>query len=118
MRNIVGAAGLLMLATGICWPAAPPHGTNPPKLGAPVILGMARLNANQKGSFRIRAYIETSGTRRFQNKEPSIPLNLVLADASVVADNSVANSGSLAATVSPSGVAVANGTWPAAAIGP
>ena len=76
----------------------------------------ARLNAKEKGSFRVRAYIETSGTPHFQGKEPSIPLNLVLADATMVADNSIANPpGPLAATVSASGVDIRNGTWPATA---
>lgn len=75
----------------------------------------ARVNANQKGSFRVRAFIETSGTRRFQGKEPSIPLNLVLADATVVADNSIANPGSLVATPHAGGLNIANGSWPSSA---
>jgi hypothetical protein len=55
----------------------------------------ARLNANQKGSFRVRAYIDTNNNNTFEDKEPSIPLNLVLADATVVADNSIAHPGNL-----------------------
>ncbi len=75
----------------------------------------ANLDANEKGSFRIRAFIDCNGTNSYQDKEPSIPLNLVLADATVVTDNSVANPGTLSATIAGGGVSIRNGAWPAGA---
>jgi hypothetical protein len=73
----------------------------------------AELDCDNRGSFRIRAFVDCNGTGQFEDREPSIPLNLVLADATVVADNSSANQGQLSATINAGGVGVRNGTWPA-----
>jgi hypothetical protein len=75
----------------------------------------AKLNTDQKGSFRVRAYIDCNGSNTYDDQidlEPSIPLNLVLADATVVTDNSVA-AGPFPATVGQAGggVEIANGVW-------
>jgi hypothetical protein len=100
----LGGAGAL--------PTVTPDGAHPTK---------ATLAADSRGSFRIRAYIDCNGNNRYNDGEPSIPMNLVLADVSVVNDNSAAFTGHLAAQVTPATVNVRNGTWPAswaAAVGP
>lgn len=55
----------------------------------------AELNADDMGSFRVRAYIDTSGAGGYRAGDPSIPLNLVLANATVVQDNSVVHAANL-----------------------
>lgn len=77
----------------------------------------ATLNANQKGSFRIRPYIDCNGTNSYNEGEPSIPLNLVLADATVVADNSVADPTNINAGFIAAGFNVRNGAWNAGLAG-
>lgn len=79
----------------------------------------ATLNASAKGSFRVRAYIDCNETGKYEDLidcEPSIPLNLVLADARLIKDNSAANSGgssgNLSATVGARYVSIVNGLWP------
>jgi hypothetical protein len=73
----------------------------------------AKLNANARGSFRIRPYIDCNGVDEYSPKEPSIPLNLVLADVVLVNDNSAGFNGNLTSSVVVGGVNVTNGTWPA-----
>ena len=72
----------------------------------------ATLNANGRGSFRVRAFIDCNGQRDYEDLEPSIPLNLVLADVQFVADRSVARPVKLSATIDDEGnVNVRNGQW-------
>ena len=71
----------------------------------------ATLNANARGSFHIRPYIDCNGVDEYSPKEPSIPLNLVLADVEVVADNSAGLNGNLTSALG-AVVNVRNGTWP------
>ncbi len=75
----------------------------------------ANLNANAKGSFRIRPYFPATTAGKYSkfDKEPSIPLQLVLADATVVADASTANVGTLTATINAGSVGITNGSWTA-----
>ena len=91
-------------------PTVTPDGGNPLK---------ASLNANQKGSFRVRAFLDCNASTKYDDKidlEPSIPLHLVLANATVVADNSASNSGTnLSATVAGSTIRITNGLWPTGA---
>jgi hypothetical protein len=80
----------------------------------------ATLNTERGGSFRVRAYIDCNGSTTYSEKEPSIPLNLVLADVTLVADNSAANPGTHApntvkATIDATGVLIENGKWPTGA---
>ena len=72
----------------------------------------AVLNANAKGSFRIRPYIDCNGVDEYSPMEPSIPLNLVLADVVVVADNSGGVTNNLTSVLGGGIVNVRNGTWP------
>lgn len=72
----------------------------------------AVLNANAKGSFRIRPYIDCNGLDEYSPGEPSIPLNLVLADAVMVADNSAGLNGNLTSALGGGILNVRNGTWP------
>jgi hypothetical protein len=72
----------------------------------------ATLQCNQKGSFHIRPYIDCNGVDEYSPKEPSIPLNLVLADAKLVRDNSAGFKGNLTATLGGGVLNVRNGTWP------
>ena len=71
----------------------------------------ATLDTNARGSFRIRPYIDCNGVDEYSPKEPSIPLNLVLADVVFVADNSAGLNGNLTSAVGAT-VSVRNGTWP------
>jgi hypothetical protein len=70
---------------------------------------------NNKGSFRIRAYIDCNGDNKYEDGidlEPSMPLNLILADATVVTDNTAPNPAVLATTPFADGtVFIANGTF-------
>lgn len=77
----------------------------------------ATLNTNQRGSFRVRPYIDCNGRNEYSPGEPSIPLNLVLADATVRTNNTRGNQGSLSATlnVAAQRVRIRNGVWPAGA---
>ena len=71
------------------------------------------LSANARGSFRVRAYIDTNGNNTFEAGEPSLPLNLVLADATFVADNSAAhNAGVISAQINAGGIRINNGAFP------
>jgi hypothetical protein len=73
----------------------------------------ASLNANEKGSFFIRCYIDCNAMNTYSDGEPSIPLPLVLANARVVTDDSVANSTAavLTAAVNATGAGIRNGTF-------
>jgi hypothetical protein len=71
----------------------------------------AVLAADNKGSFRIRPFIDTNGNGKYNPKEPSMPLNLVLADATVVADNSAGIAGNLTSALTASSFDVRNGAW-------
>lgn len=77
----------------------------------------ATLKADAGGSFRVRCYIDCNDNHLYDDRvdsEPSIPLNLVLANAVVVKDNSAANSGrQMQATLTGTGVKISNGNWPA-----
>lgn len=85
----------------------------PPLKAEPGDARKAHLDANEKGSFYIRCYIDTSGSNAYLDGAPSIPLTLVLVNATVFADNSVANQAALAPpTASATSVTVKNGTWP------
>ncbi|MFI5382412.1 MAG: hypothetical protein ACHRHE_24205, partial [Tepidisphaerales bacterium] len=70
------------------------------------------LAADNKGSFRIRPFIDTNASGKYDPKEPSMPLNLVLADATLVADNSAGLAGNLTSALAASSFGVRNGTWP------
>lgn len=72
----------------------------------------ATLSADQKGSFRIRPYIDCNGVDEYSPKEPSIPLNLVLADATLVSDNSAGLAANLTSGVGGGVFSVSNGDWP------
>jgi outer membrane protein OmpA-like peptidoglycan-associated protein len=78
----------------------------------------AELDTNQRGSFYIRVFIDANGNGTYEDREPSIPLKLILADSTVVADNSVGNAGVLSATISPAGVSIRNGAWAALPLTP
>jgi hypothetical protein len=71
----------------------------------------ATLNTNEKGSFRIRPYIDCNSDDRYSNGEPSMPLNLVLADVKRVRDNSVGLNTNLTSTINAGGVSIGNGVW-------
>ena len=72
----------------------------------------ATLDANAKGSFRIRPYIDCNGVDEYSPKEPSIPLNLVLADVVFVADNSAGLNANLESGLGDDFAYVVNGEWP------
>ncbi|MFT3775572.1 MAG: hypothetical protein QM820_60260 [Minicystis sp.] len=76
----------------------------------------ATLDANQKGSFRVRPFIDCNGSGEWEDREPSIPLNLILADATVALDRTAAHQSALRATIDATGVSVRNGTWAAGAV--
>lgn len=69
----------------------------------------ATLAADEKGSFRIRAYIDCNGNNNYDEREPSIPLNLVLANATLQADNCVAHPARFQVNWSPTWMQVKNG---------
>jgi hypothetical protein len=74
----------------------------------------AALNTNNKGSFRIRPYIDCNGSKTYSPGEPSMPMNLILFDATIVADRSKAqtNAALYRATISAAGtVSIPNGSW-------
>jgi hypothetical protein len=91
----LGAAGALPTVTEI--PATPTTAT---------------LAADNRGSFRIRAFIDCNGNNSYNDREPSIPLNLVLANVTVVNDNSAAFNSHLVSQLAGPVVNVRNGTWP------
>jgi hypothetical protein len=74
-----------------------------------------KVNMNASGSFRVRAYIDCNGSNKYEDEidlEPSIPLNLMLANATMVTDNSAASTGFLSATGGAAGeVGIHNGEW-------
>ena len=72
------------------------------------------LNTNNKGSFQIRPIVDANGTGKFEDKEPSIPLNLVLANATMVNDKNIGNVGALVSGFNGAGTSfsVSNGVWP------
>lgn len=72
----------------------------------------ATLNTDQKGSFHIRPFIDCNGVDEYSEKEPSIPMNLVLADATIVSDNSAGLNANLTSVLGGGIVDVSNGTWP------
>ncbi len=72
----------------------------------------AVLDANEKGSFHVRAYIDCNGVEGYSPLEPSFPLNLILANATVVRDNSAGIKANLRAAGVAGAVNVTNGTWP------
>jgi hypothetical protein len=78
----------------------------------------AKLKAGAKGSFRIRAYIDCNDTNQYEDlidREPSIPLNLVLANAALVKDDSAGNAGGVAGNlttaIGASFINITNGLW-------
>ncbi|MBZ5625995.1 MAG: hypothetical protein LAQ69_46000 [Acidobacteriia bacterium] len=74
----------------------------------------ATLNANRKGSFRIRPYIDCNGAGIYSDGEPSIPMNLILFDAKIVKDRTAAHPKKAQAIITPGGtVAIKNGLWTA-----
>ena len=73
------------------------------------------LNANNKGSFHVRPFIDCNGSGTFEDREPSIPLNLILFDAVVAADRSVANPGAATESINAARAGVSTGSWPAGA---
>lgn len=73
----------------------------------------ATLSANEKGSFHIRPYIDCNGLPEYSPGEPSIPLNLVLANVTLVADNSAVNAANLSSTVAAPDFQISNGKFPA-----
>jgi hypothetical protein len=83
----------------------------------------AKLDAGSNGSFRIRSYIDCNDSNQYEDlidREPSIPLNLVLVDATLVKDDSAANAGGGAGKLSivagATSVRITNGLWPAGAL--
>ena len=86
VRNADDAAGL---GSATDLPTVTPDGADKRK---------ATLEANNKGSFRIRPYIDGNGVDEYSPREPSIPLNLVLADVVSLIDNSAGINGNLKAT--------------------
>jgi hypothetical protein len=73
----------------------------------------ATLNADNKGWFRIRPYIDCNGSNSYNDGEPSMPLNLILADAKLVNDRSAAHPDKLAVSLAPPVFIVSNGGWAA-----
>lgn len=71
----------------------------------------AQLGTNQKGSFRIRAFLECRGANDYHEGVEFIPLHLVLADATIVSDNSVAQPVNLQARDDGDRVTISNGAW-------
>jgi hypothetical protein len=76
-------------------------------------LNKAELDTDEKGSFRIRCYIDCNGNNQYNDGEPSIPLNLILADVEVDSDNTAGRNGNLKAQGVNGGVNVENGVWSA-----
>lgn len=76
----------------------------------------ANLAADQKGSFRVRPFIDCNGSSEWEDREPSIPLNLVLVDATMNADRSTATtiSGPGPETITPGQFRLSTGDWAAA----
>src|SRR5205085_10664020 len=72
------------------------------------------LSCDQQGSFRIRPYIDTNGNDDYSPREPSMPLNLILANAALVQDNSAGFAANLRSNLNAGGgqFSVRNGTWP------
>jgi hypothetical protein len=74
------------------------------------------LEADQKGSFRIRPFIDCNGSGTYDpeiDKPPSMPMNLILANATRVRDKSKGNQARLTHTTQPTFLSIRNGTWPA-----
>jgi hypothetical protein len=78
---------------------------------------LATLRCDQRGSFRIRAFLDTNGSKKFDNGEPSMVLNLVLIDATLIADRSTAHPERLVSGVSGGRFSVSNGNFPDPATG-
>src|SRR5262249_38128140 len=71
----------------------------------------ATLDTNQKGSFRVRAYISCNTRNDYDEGEPSIPLNPVLADATLVADNTTNHQINATTNLTPAGFSIRNGQF-------
>ena len=78
----------------------------------------AKLDAGAKGSFRVRAYIDCNDSNKYEDlidREPSIPLNLVLANATLIRDDSAGNAGgaagNLTTAIGASFINITNGLW-------
>ena len=78
------------------------------------------LSANAKGSFRIRPFIDCNGSGNYEDLEPSIPMNLVLVDATVHADRSAPTTAAAPETITAALFQVSTGSWttPAFTVGP
>ena len=73
------------------------------------------MQADQKGSFRIRPFIDCNGTGTYDpeiDKGPSMPMNLVLANAERTADRSMGHQNKLTHTTGATSLSIRNGTWP------
>lgn len=71
----------------------------------------ATLGTGSSGSFRIRPYIDCNGSSKYDIGEPSIPLNLVLANAVVVSDRSRAKNANLRVDFVGGFMRIQNGLW-------
>lgn len=69
------------------------------------------LSANAKGSFRIRPFIDCNGSGNYEDLEPSIPMNLVLVDATMHADRSAPTTAAAPETINAARFTVSTGTW-------
>ena len=67
---------------------------------------VTQANVNVSGSFNLRAYVDCNGSNQYEDHidmEPSMPLNVVIANAVVVTDNSAENSHFSAPQATPAG---------------
>lgn len=95
--------------------AKPALGADPADAGNKL---KAQLATNERGSFRLRPFIDCNGSGEFEDREPSIPMNLILVDATLVADRSIAQAGSLRDSINAGSFGYSTGRWPAAGTPP
>ncbi|AUX44228.1 uncharacterized protein SOCE26_056920 [Sorangium cellulosum] len=89
--------------------ALPSHVADPADAGNRL---KRQVSADQRGSFRIRPFIDCNGSGDHEDREPSIPLNLVLVDATVFGpDRSVATTSAGSATATATNFVVITGTF-------
>lgn len=69
------------------------------------------LDCNEKGSFRIRPYIDCNKEDEYSPREPSMPLNLVLINATIVSNATHANPAKATLTLNAGGLSIVNGAW-------
>ena len=72
----------------------------------------ATLGADQKGSFRVRPFIDCNGSGDHEDREPSIPMNLVLVDATLFADRSIVTAGNMTDRITAGSFGYGTGAWP------